>query len=77
MRPPVGYVWKLPVGKRVTRGWLFAYCLEPERQSMYSDWKPGYEDIRFGGPGGFLVRDNGEIEILNVPKFIDLNQEDD
>ncbi len=58
LRPPLDWVWKLPVGERVDLGWFFYYVLEPLR--LIDDGK----GPRFGGPIGFIVRDDGTIRVV-------------
>jgi hypothetical protein len=58
LRPPLDWVWKLPVGKRVGLGWFFHYILEPAR--LIHDGK----DARFGGPSGFIVCDDITIRVV-------------
>lgn len=56
VRRPVEHVWVLRDGKRWDEGWYFTYRPEPRRF---------IENIqRFGGAPGFLVKDDGTIEVI-------------
>ncbi len=59
-QPPPDWVWRLPIGERVGTGWYFAYVLEPLR--LIDDGL----GLRFGGPSGFIVTDDGNIRVVAV-----------
>jgi hypothetical protein len=56
LRSPVEYVYVLKDGKRWDIGWYFDYVLEPQRFIATGQ--------QFGHPPGFLVKDDGEIEVV-------------
>ena len=57
VRPPSGWRWLPPEGRRVPTGWYFDYCAKPLKPRR----GPG---TGFGFAPGYLVADDGSVRTV-------------